>query len=339
MHVIHMINILGFFFHKSILVFPTRSPWLFVLGGPPLTHLLWGHVCCLRRSGVGLAGVVWPPLEGHSQNSVLDWGSYFPGWVRLKYWKEPNDPFFLSLEKLIFFFVETMIPIFFDFSRYAGEGHVPGRVFQHQWNWNLHHWSDICSRDRQLRKENPCQVQYFCWQFVVKLDGPMVMLFDQLFAVYFLQDAGNHCEPWFWNCQAPSGTHHASCPCHWRPLLLHRHHWSNSQSLEAQEWHFQPDDDGQYPTGCDWQVRIWSDWNCVEEITYRSICSSICWWVFSALVETTRTLRLRRNLVKLSLYRHFANTLVFSVVASVTFMLWSIKYHRMADCLVGENSQ
>jgi hypothetical protein len=33
------------------------------------------------------------------------------------------------------------------------------------------------------------------------------------------------------------------------------------------------------------------------------IDASICWWVFSALIATTRTLRLRRNLVKLSLYR------------------------------------
>jgi hypothetical protein len=63
------------------------------------------------------------------------------------------------------------------------------------------------------------------------------------------------------------------------------------------------------------------------------IDSSICWWVFSALVQTTRTLRLRRNTVKLSLYKHFANTLVFSVLASIVFMLWSIKYHKLVDCL------
>ena len=64
--------------------------------------------------------------------------------------------------------------------------------------------------------------------------------------------------------------------------------------------------------------------------------SSICWWVFSALVQTTRTLRLRRNLVKLSLYRHFTNTLVFAVLASVIFMLWSIKFHKLEDCLTGK---
>ena len=42
--------------------------------------------------------------------------------------------------------------------------------------------------------------------------------------------------------------------------------------------------------------------------------SAICWWVFSALVQTTRTLRLRRNSVKLSLYTHFTNTLVIAVI-------------------------
>lgn len=61
--------------------------------------------------------------------------------------------------------------------------------------------------------------------------------------------------------------------------------------------------------------------------------SFICWWIFANLVQTTRTLRLRRNLVKLTLYHHFTNTLIFSVVASTLFMLYSIKDHRAAFCL------
>lgn len=72
----------------------------------------------------------------------------------------------------------------------------------------------------------------------------------------------------------------------------------------------------------------------LASIPLAVIDSSICWWVFSALVQTTRTLRLRRNLVKLSLYRHFTNTLVFAVMASVIFMLWSIKFHRLEECLI-----
>ncbi|XP_064623727.1 transmembrane protein 87A-like isoform X2 [Lineus longissimus] len=61
--------------------------------------------------------------------------------------------------------------------------------------------------------------------------------------------------------------------------------------------------------------------------------SAICWWVFTSLVQTTRTLRLRRNVVKLSLYRHFTNTLIFAILASVAFMIWSIKEHKFANCL------
>ncbi|XP_071445363.1 transmembrane protein 87A [Hetaerina americana] len=61
--------------------------------------------------------------------------------------------------------------------------------------------------------------------------------------------------------------------------------------------------------------------------------SVICWWIFTSLVQTTRTLRLRRNLVKLSLYRHFTNTLIFAVISSVIFMLYSIKAHKLALCL------
>ncbi|XP_043236218.1 transmembrane protein 87A-like [Amphibalanus amphitrite] len=61
--------------------------------------------------------------------------------------------------------------------------------------------------------------------------------------------------------------------------------------------------------------------------------SGICWWVFSALLNTTRTLRLRRNEVKLTLYRHFTNTLILAVLASVGFMVWMVRFHRTAGCL------
>ncbi|XP_045104457.1 transmembrane protein 87A-like [Portunus trituberculatus] len=61
--------------------------------------------------------------------------------------------------------------------------------------------------------------------------------------------------------------------------------------------------------------------------------SAICFWIFTAMVQTTRTLRLRHNLVKLSLYTHFTNTLTFAVIASVIFMIWSIRYHEFESCL------
>uniref|UniRef100_A0A1L8DK40 Putative lung seven transmembrane receptor n=3 Tax=Nyssomyia neivai TaxID=330878 RepID=A0A1L8DK40_9DIPT len=70
----------------------------------------------------------------------------------------------------------------------------------------------------------------------------------------------------------------------------------------------------------------------VASIPLAVLDSAICWWIFTSLVQTTRTLRLRRNMVKLSLYRHFTNTLIFAVIASVIFMLYSLKSHRMASC-------
>ncbi|KAJ8947539.1 hypothetical protein NQ318_005017 [Aromia moschata] len=71
----------------------------------------------------------------------------------------------------------------------------------------------------------------------------------------------------------------------------------------------------------------------VASVPLAVLDSAICWWIFSALVTTTRTLRLRRNETKLALYRHFTNTLIFSVVASVFFMLYCIKVHHYVECL------
>lgn len=71
----------------------------------------------------------------------------------------------------------------------------------------------------------------------------------------------------------------------------------------------------------------------VASVPLAVLDSAICWWIFSALVNTTRTLRLRRNEVKLALYRHFTNTLIFSVAASVVFMLYAIMTHHVVSCL------
>nr|XP_023418780.1 transmembrane protein 87B [Cavia porcellus] len=60
--------------------------------------------------------------------------------------------------------------------------------------------------------------------------------------------------------------------------------------------------------------------------------SGLCWWIFISLAQTMKTLRLRKNTVKFSLYRHFTNTLIFAVLASVVFMVWTTKTFRMAKC-------
>ena len=58
--------------------------------------------------------------------------------------------------------------------------------------------------------------------------------------------------------------------------------------------------------------------------------SIICYWIFMSLLQTMKTLRLRRNTTKLSLYRHFANTILFCVLVSVGMMIWAIYYNRQA---------
>lgn len=55
----------------------------------------------------------------------------------------------------------------------------------------------------------------------------------------------------------------------------------------------------------------------------------ICWWIFKSLLETMKTLRLRRNTTKLSLYRHFANTIVLCALVSVAMMIYIIYYHEL----------
>uniref|UniRef100_A0A8C9ZVN6 Transmembrane protein 87A n=1 Tax=Sander lucioperca TaxID=283035 RepID=A0A8C9ZVN6_SANLU len=66
-----------------------------------------------------------------------------------------------------------------------------------------------------------------------------------------------------------------------------------------------------------------------------SMFSLICVYIFISLSQTTRLLKLRRNVVKLSLYQHFTNTLIFSVVASIIFIIWTTKVFKLVDCQTG----
>ncbi|XP_017331935.1 transmembrane protein 87A [Ictalurus punctatus] len=63
--------------------------------------------------------------------------------------------------------------------------------------------------------------------------------------------------------------------------------------------------------------------------------SCVIWWVFISLSQTTRLLKLRRNVVKLSLYQHFTNTLIFSVLASIIFIIWTSRQFKFVDCQSG----
>ncbi|XP_034537840.1 transmembrane protein 87A-like isoform X2 [Notolabrus celidotus] len=75
-----------------------------------------------------------------------------------------------------------------------------------------------------------------------------------------------------------------------------------------------------------------SDLALLANIPLALLDSSLCWWIFVSLAQTIKTLKLRRNPVKLSLYRHFTNTLIFAVIASIIFMGWIAKKFRLADC-------
>ncbi|XP_013378205.1 PREDICTED: transmembrane protein 87B [Chinchilla lanigera] len=68
------------------------------------------------------------------------------------------------------------------------------------------------------------------------------------------------------------------------------------------------------------------------DIILAVIDSIFVWFIFISLAQTMKTLRLRKNTVKFSLYRHFTNTLIFAVLASVVFMIWTTKTFRMAKC-------
>ncbi|NXX19600.1 TM87A protein, partial [Podargus strigoides] len=66
--------------------------------------------------------------------------------------------------------------------------------------------------------------------------------------------------------------------------------------------------------------------------------TALCWWISftillgAVLTQTMKLLKLRRNVVKLSLYRHFTNTLILAVVASIVFIIWTTMKFRLVDC-------
>ncbi|XP_054583938.1 transmembrane protein 87B isoform X1 [Eptesicus fuscus] len=69
-----------------------------------------------------------------------------------------------------------------------------------------------------------------------------------------------------------------------------------------------------------------------DEIILAVIDSIFVWFIFISSAQTMKTLRLRKNMVKFSLYRHFTNTLIFAVLASVVFMVWTTMTFRFAKC-------
>ena len=71
----------------------------------------------------------------------------------------------------------------------------------------------------------------------------------------------------------------------------------------------------------------------ISRIPLAVIDATIYYWIFTGLVATARTLSLRNNIVKLNVYRHFTNTMIFAIVASLLFMIWSLKSHFFTMCI------
>jgi hypothetical protein len=71
----------------------------------------------------------------------------------------------------------------------------------------------------------------------------------------------------------------------------------------------------------------------ISRIPLAVVDSIMYYWIFMGLVTTTRQLRLKNNLAKLNVYRHFTNVILFAIVASLLFMIWSLKSHYFTTCI------
>ncbi|XP_019580973.1 transmembrane protein 87A isoform X1 [Rhinolophus sinicus] len=70
----------------------------------------------------------------------------------------------------------------------------------------------------------------------------------------------------------------------------------------------------------------------VVNLALSAIDACIILWIFISLTQTMKLLKLRRNIVKLSLYRHFTNTLILAVAASIVFIIWTTMKFRIVTC-------
>jgi len=71
----------------------------------------------------------------------------------------------------------------------------------------------------------------------------------------------------------------------------------------------------------------------VSRIPLAVVDAIMYYWIFTGLVATTRQLRLKKNVAKLNVYRHFTNTILFAIIASLLFMIWSLKSHYFTTCI------
>ena len=72
----------------------------------------------------------------------------------------------------------------------------------------------------------------------------------------------------------------------------------------------------------------------ITTIPLATLDSIITWWIFTALLQTTQTLKLRRNLVKHKLYRDFTLVLTLSVFSSISFIIWIMHLYKISECVI-----
>ncbi|XP_045142435.1 transmembrane protein 87A isoform X1 [Echinops telfairi] len=70
----------------------------------------------------------------------------------------------------------------------------------------------------------------------------------------------------------------------------------------------------------------------IVNLALSAVDACIILWIFISLTQTMKLLKLRRNIVKLSLYRHFTNTLILAVAASIVFIIWTTMKFRIVTC-------
>ncbi|XP_004623432.1 transmembrane protein 87A isoform X3 [Octodon degus] len=70
----------------------------------------------------------------------------------------------------------------------------------------------------------------------------------------------------------------------------------------------------------------------ILNLALSAVDACIILWIFISLTQTMKLLKLRRNIVKLSLYRHFTNTLILAVAASIVFIIWTTMKFRIVTC-------
>ncbi|XP_058521987.1 transmembrane protein 87A isoform X1 [Ochotona princeps] len=70
----------------------------------------------------------------------------------------------------------------------------------------------------------------------------------------------------------------------------------------------------------------------IVNLALSAIDACIILWISFHLTQTMKLLKLRRNIVKLSLYRHFTNTLILAVAASIVFIIWTTMKFRIVTC-------